>query len=157
CEYIMNIKSAQYIKSAVNPEDFLQDHMPHIVLVGKSNVGKSSFINCIANNKRLAHTSGQPGKTRTVNFYNINDAFYLVDLPGYGYAKVSKKEQLRWGDMINNYLYENTSIAAIFHVLDIRHSPTALDRQMAEWLLFHNVPIVGTTTKADKMGKTRWK
>lgn len=153
----MNIRKAYYVKSAVYPEDFPKDDMPQIVLVGKSNVGKSSFINCIANNRKLAHTSGQPGKTRTVNFYNINDSFYIVDLPGYGYAKVSKKEQLKWGDMIDNFLYGNANIAAILHILDIRHSPTFLDRQMGEWLQYYNLPVIGITTKADKIGKTRWK
>lgn len=153
----MNIEKAYYVKSAVLPEDFPKDDMPQIVMVGKSNVGKSSFINCIANNRKLAHTSGQPGKTRTVNFYNINEAFYIVDLPGYGYAKVSKKEQLKWGDMIDRFLYENANIAAIFHILDIRHPPTSLDRQMGEWLQYYNLPIIGITTKADKIGKTRWK
>lgn len=153
----MNIKKAYYVKSAVHPKDFPKDDMAQVVLVGKSNVGKSSFINCVANNKKLAHISGQPGKTRTVNFYNINDAFYIVDLPGYGYAKVSKQEQLVWGDMIDGFLYENTNIAAVFHVLDIRHSPTALDRQMGEWLQYYDLPVVGVATKADKIGKTRWK
>lgn len=153
----MNIKKAYYIKSAVHPKDFIKDDMAQVVLVGKSNVGKSSFINCVANNKKLAHTSGQPGKTRTVNFYSINDAFYIVDLPGYGYAKVSKQEQLDWGDMIDNFLYENANIAAVFHVLDIRHSPTVLDRQMGEWLQYYDLPVIGVATKADKIGKTRWK
>ncbi len=153
----MNIKKAYYVKSAVNPEDYPKDSKPHVVLVGKSNVGKSSFINCIANNKKLAHTSGQPGKTRTVNFYMIDDKFYIVDLPGYGYAKVSKQEQLDWGNMIDTYLHYNANIALILHVLDIRHAPTQLDIQMAEWIQFYGLPVVGIATKSDKIGKTRWK
>ncbi|NMA96327.1 MAG: YihA family ribosome biogenesis GTP-binding protein [Clostridiales bacterium] len=152
----MTIKRAYYIKSAVDSKDFIVDELPQVVLVGKSNVGKSSFINCIANNRKLAHISGQPGKTRTVNYYKMNDDFYTVDLPGYGYARVSKKEQLVWGDMIDRFLYENANIAAIFHILDIRHPPTELDRKMGDWLKFYELPLVGIATKADKLGKTRW-
>lgn len=152
----MNINKAYYVKSVVDPDDFSKDDMPQVVLVGKSNVGKSSFINCLANNRKLAHISGRPGKTRTINFYNVDNSFYIVDLPGYGYAKVSKKEQLSWGTMIDNFLYENANIAAMIHILDIRHAPTALDIQMGEWLHFHNLPLIGAATKADKIGKTRW-
>lgn len=151
----MRIKKASYVKSVVHPRDFIDDDLAQVVLVGKSNVGKSSFINTIVNNKRLAHTSGQPGKTRTINYYNINDEFYIVDLPGYGYARVSKKEQLAWGDMINSFLYNNSNIAAVFQLLDIRHSPTELDRQMGEWLDHYNRPVIGVATKSDKLGKSQ--
>jgi len=154
---LINVKNARYITSAVEPKDYPKDDRPHVVLVGKSNVGKSSFINCITNNKKLAHTSSQPGKTRTINFYLIDNKFYIVDLPGYGYAKVSKQEQLDWGDMIDRYLHETSNIAAIFHILDIRHPPTLLDKQMGAWLQFYQFPVVGIATKADKIGKSRWK
>ncbi|MBE5906745.1 MAG: YihA family ribosome biogenesis GTP-binding protein, partial [Lachnospiraceae bacterium] len=109
---------------------------PEIAFAGKSNVGKSSLINALMNRKSLARTSAQPGKTQTVNFYNINDEIYLVDLPGYGYAKVSQKEKEKWGELIERYLHESKQLKAVFLLIDIRHDPSANDKEMYEWVLY---------------------
>lgn len=153
----MQIKKAQYLKGAVKKEDCPRDGLPQIALAGKSNVGKSSLINCVANNYKLARVSGQPGKTRILNFYMMNDKFYLVDLPGYGFARVSMEEQEAWGDMMNSYLTSNETIALIVHIVDIRHAPTQLDIQMAEWIRHFNMSVAVVATKADKISKGRWR
>ena len=108
---------------------------PEIAFAGKSNVGKSSLINALMNRKSLARTSAQPGKTQTINFYNINNCMYLVDLPGYGYAKVSQKEKEKWGKLIERYLNSSRMLRAVFLLIDIRHDPSANDRQMYEWIV----------------------
>ena len=119
---------------------------PEIAFAGKSNVGKSSLINGLMNRKSLARTSAQPGKTQTINFYNINDAMYLVDLPGYGYAKVSETEKQKWGQMIENYLHTSKQLKAVFLLIDIRHAPSANDKTMYEWILYQGYdPIIIAT------------
>ena len=128
----MEIKKAEFITSAVNAGGYPQDGLPHIAMVGKSNVGKSSLINAITRQKKLARVSGEPGKTRLVNFFLINESFYLVDLPGYGFARVSKVEKKSWGDMMNEYFKKAFSLNCVIMIVDIRHNPTAEDMQMAE-------------------------
>ena len=126
-----------------------------VAFAGKSNVGKSSLINALMNRKSLARTSSQPGKTQTINFYNINDAMYLVDLPGYGYAKVSESEKEKWGKMIERYLQTSKKLKAVFLLIDIRHDPSANDRQMYEWMVYQGyVPII-IATKLDKIKRSQ--
>ncbi len=152
----MRIQKAEFITSAVEPDQYPTDHLPYVALVGKSNVGKSSMINTITNNNKLAKTSSQPGKTRLVNFYKINDAFYLVDLPGYGFARVSKKEKIKWANMIETFL-TTPNLLGIVQLVDIRHNPTSDDMTMINWIKHFNMPLIVLATKADKLGKTRIK
>lgn len=156
-EMNMEIVKAEFITSAVEPEQYPVDSLPYIALAGKSNVGKSSVINCLTNRNKLAKTSGQPGKTRLINFYKINDAFYLVDLPGYGFARVSQGEKERWGHMIETFLTTSRNLLGIIQLVDIRHNPTADDITMMEWISHFNMPLIVLATKADKLGKTRIK
>jgi GTP-binding protein len=152
----MEIKKAEFVTSAIKPDQYPADHLPYVALVGKSNVGKSSMINTITNRNKLAKTSSQPGKTRLVNFYRINDAFYLVDLPGYGFARVSKKEKIKWANMIETFL-ATPNLLGIIQLVDIRHNPTADDITMMNWIKHFNIPLIVLATKADKLGKTRIK
>lgn len=122
-----------------------------VAFAGKSNVGKSSLINALMNRKSLARTSSQPGKTQTINFYNINDMMYLVDLPGYGYAKVSEREKEKWGEMIERYLKTSKKLKAVFLLIDIRHDPSANDRQMYEWMVYQGYAPIIIATKLDKI------
>lgn len=151
------IKQAEFVGSAVEATQYPSDGLPLCAMVGKSNVGKSSLINSLVHNRKLARTSGQPGKTRLVNFYRINSAFYLVDLPGYGFAKVSKVEQEKWGTMMKDFFEKSVGLFAIILILDIRHSPTTEDRQVAEWIRHYGIPVLLAASKADKLGKTRLK
>ena len=128
--------------------------LPEFAFAGKSNVGKSSLINGLMNRKSYARTSAQPGKTQTVNFYNINDAFYFVDLPGYGYAKVSETEKARWGKMIEKYLHTSKQLRQVFLLVDIRHAPGANDRQMYEWIVANGYEPVIIATKLDKLNRS---
>lgn len=153
----MEIIKAEFVTSAVEPAQYPVDPLPYVALVGKSNVGKSSMINCLTNRNRLAKTSGQPGKTRLVNFYRINDAFYLVDLPGYGFARVSQAEREKWGHMIETFLTSTTNLMGMVQLVDIRHSPTADDITMMDWISHFDMPLIVLATKADKLGKTRIK
>jgi GTP-binding protein len=129
--------------------------MPEIAFAGKSNVGKSSLINALMNRKSLARTSAQPGKTQTINFYNINSELYFVDLPGYGYAKVSQQEKEKWGKMIERYLRQSKVLKAVFLLVDIRHDPSANDRQMYEWILANGFHPIIIATKADKINRSQ--
>ena len=128
---------------------------PELAFAGKSNVGKSSLINGLMNRKALARTSGQPGKTQTINFYNINDEFYFVDLPGYGYAKVSEATREKWGKMIEKYLRTSKQLKAVFLLLDIRHEPSANDRNMFEWIRYQGFLPVIIATKLDKINRSQ--
>lgn len=128
---------------------------PEVAFAGKSNVGKSSLINGLMNRKSLARTSAQPGKTQTINFYNINDAMYLVDLPGYGYAKVSQSEKEKWGKMIERYLHTSKNLKAVFLLIDIRHEPSANDVMMYEWILNKGFEPIIIATKADKIKRSQ--
>lgn len=126
-----------------------------IAFAGKSNVGKSSLINGLMNRKALARTSSQPGKTQTINYYNINGAMYLVDLPGYGYAKVSQKEKEKWGQMIENYLHTSKQLKAVFLLIDIRHEPSANDKQMYDWIVYQGYDPIIIATKLDKINRSQ--
>ena len=151
----MQIKNPKFEVSAVGPKQYPKGNLPEIVLVGKSNVGKSSFINTMLNRKNLARTSNTPGKTRQINFYNIDDNFYFVDLPGYGYSKMSKEEKVISGKYIEEYLEKRNNIHLIILVLDIRHKPTADDILMHKYILKTNLPYIVVTNKADKIAVTK--
>lgn len=128
---------------------------PEIAFAGKSNVGKSSLINALMNRKALARISAQPGKTQTINFYNINDAMYLVDLPGYGYAKVPQSVKEKWGKMVERYLHTSRQLRAVFLLIDIRHEPSANDRQMYEWVSYQGYDPIIIATKLDKVKRSQ--
>lgn len=151
----MIIKNPKFEISAVKPAQYPNNDLPQIVLVGKSNVGKSSFINSMLNRKKLAHTSSEPGKTRQINFYNVDDNFYFVDLPGYGYSKMSKQEQVKVGNFIEEYLSTCKKIALIVFLIDIRHSPTENDRLMYNYIINTNSPCLVVANKADKIAVTK--
>lgn len=131
------------------------NQLPEVAFAGKSNVGKSSLINALMNRKALAHTSSQPGKTQTINYYNINDAIYFVDLPGYGYAKASVKVKEQWGKMVENYLHRSKQLRTIFHLIDIRHAPTENDRVMYDWILRNGYHPIIIATKLDKIKRSQ--
>ena len=128
---------------------------PEVAFAGKSNVGKSSLINGLLNRKSLARTSSQPGKTQTINFYNVNDELYLVDLPGYGYAKVSEETKAKWGRMIENYLHGSRQLRAVFLLIDIRHEPSANDRDMYNWIVYQGYEPIIIATKLDKIKRSQ--
>ncbi len=151
----MLIKNPKFEISAVSPKQYPKNNLPEIVLVGKSNVGKSSFINTMINRKKLARTSSEPGKTRQINFYNIDETFYFVDLPGYGYSKMSKKEQQQVGKFIEEYLFNRKEITLIIFLLDIRHSPTANDKLMYNYVISSGLPFIILANKADKIAITK--
>ena len=132
-----------------------ENTLPEIAFAGKSNVGKSSLINALMNRKGLARTSATPGKTQTINFYNINDAMYLVDLPGYGYAKVSEQEKIKWGQMIERYLNESKQLKAVFLLIDIRHEPSANDKMMYHWIVEQGFNPIIIATKLDKIKRSQ--
>ncbi len=151
----MFIKNPEFKISAVSPKQYPTDDLPQVVLVGKSNVGKSSFINTLVNRKKLARTSSEPGKTRQINFYNMDDKFYFVDLPGYGYSKMSKQEQVRVGNFIEEYLQTSQNIALIIFLIDIRHTPTQNDKLMYDYIFKTNLPCMVIASKADKIAVTK--
>lgn len=126
-----------------------------VAFAGKSNVGKSSMINALMNRKSLARTSAQPGKTQTINFYNVNDELYLVDLPGYGYAKVSQAEKEKWGKLIENYLHKSPMLKTVFLLIDIRHEPSANDKLMYDWIISNGFEPVIIATKLDKINRSQ--
>lgn len=131
------------------------NQLPEVAFAGKSNVGKSSLINALVNRKALARTSSQPGKTQTINFYNINKSLYFVDLPGYGYAKASVKVKEQWGKMVENYLHRSKQLKQVFHLIDIRHEPSENDRMMYDWILHNGYRPVIIATKLDKIKKSQ--
>lgn len=151
----MEITKSQFVTSAVNPGQYPEEILPAIAMVGRSNVGKSSCINALCRRKSLARTSSDPGKTRLVNFYRINDAFYLVDLPGYGYARASKAEQKSWGPMMERFFTEYPALKCLIQLIDVRHAPTAQDRETFRWLMDSDIPILVLATKVDKLGKSQ--
>ena len=132
-----------------------ENSLPEIAFAGKSNVGKSSLINAVMNRKSLARTSAQPGKTQTINFYNVNGAFYLVDLPGYGYAKVSEEVKAKWGKMVERYLRQSRQLKAVFLLIDIRHEPSSNDRQMYDWIISQGYHPIIIATKLDKLKRSQ--
>lgn len=149
----MKITKAEIVISAVSQKQYPTEGIPEIALAGRSNVGKSSFINKMINRKNLARTSSKPGKTQTLNFYKLNDAFYFVDVPGYGYAKISKKEREKWGGMMEEYFQTRETLKAVLLVTDIRHEPTKDDIQMYAYLKHFQLPVVVVATKMDKIPK----
>ena len=151
----MIIKNPKFEISAVGPKQYPSGNLPEIVLAGKSNVGKSSFINTMINRKSLARTSSEPGKTRQINFYNIDDTMYFVDLPGYGYAAVSKQEKKKWGLMMEEYLNTRENLRHTLLLVDSRHKPTADDVQMAEWIRYNFGSLIVIATKLDKLKKSQ--
>lgn len=152
----MKVNRAEFIISAVSPAQYPNTNLPEIALAGRSNVGKSSFINKMTNRKNLARTSSKPGKTQTLNYYKIEDKFYFVDVPGYGYAKVSKTERAKWGEMLETYFTKRETLKAAVCVVDFRHPPTQDDIQMYNFLKYYNVPVLVLATKADKIPKSKW-
>lgn len=132
-----------------------QNKLPEVAFAGKSNVGKSSLINALMNRKSLARTSAQPGKTQTINFYNINNGFYLVDLPGYGYAKAGVEEKAKWGRMVEKYLRQSKALRAVFLLVDIRHEPSENDKMMYEWIKANGYTPIVIATKADKIKRSQ--
>lgn len=151
----MLVKNPKFEISAVQPKQYPSQGLPEIVLVGKSNVGKSSFVNTMINRKKLARTSSEPGKTRQINFYNMDDTFYFVDLPGYGYSKMSKKEQEKVGKFIEQYLFHRKEISLVVFLIDIRHNPTENDKLMYRYIISSGLPCLILANKADKIAKTK--
>ena len=152
----INTHNAEILLSAANKSHYPQDEIPEIALAGRSNVGKSSFINTLLNRKNLARTSGKPGKTQLLNFFNIDDKLRFVDVPGYGYAKVSKTERAKWGKMIEEYLTSRENLRAVVSLVDIRHEPSTDDVQMYEFLKYYEIPVIVVATKADKVPRGKW-
>lgn len=148
------IKQAEFVTSVGAGSAYPPPERAEIAIVGKSNVGKSSLINHLCGNKKLAKTSQTPGKTRLINFFLLNRDFYLVDLPGYGFARASKTEQAGWGSLMEQYL-SSGRVQHLFLLIDIRHAPTAEDRQMFEWVLYYGLPFTLIATKADKIAKSK--
>ncbi|WP_347104586.1 ribosome biogenesis GTP-binding protein YihA/YsxC [Streptococcus anginosus] len=152
----INTHNAEILLSAANKSHYPQDEIPEIALAGRSNVGKSSFINTLLNRKNLARTSGKPGKTQLLNFFNIDDKLRFVDVPGYGYAKVSKTERVKWGKMIEEYLTIRENLRAVVSLVDFRHEPSTDDVQMYEFLKYYEIPVIVVATKADKIPRGKW-
>ena len=151
----MQIKNAKFLRSESGvSRNYSGFGVPEIAIVGRSNVGKSSFINMMANQKKLAKTSSTPGRTRLVNYFMFNDSFVLVDLPGYGYAKASKNEQGKWEEMITTYFAESNQLAGIIMLVDVRHEPTEKDAMMFRYLYSYNIPVIIIATKQDKIKRS---
>ena len=149
------IRDVRFEVSAVCERQYPKSDMPEVVLVGKSNVGKSSFINTMINRKNLARTSGEPGKTRQINFYNVDEKFYFVDLPGYGFSKMSKQEQVKVGSFIEHYLSTRKQIALIVFLIDVRHPPTENDVLMYDYIINTGFPCLILANKVDKLAPTK--
>lgn len=152
----INTHNAEILLSAANKSHYPEDEIPEIALAGRSNVGKSSFINTLLNRKNLARTSGKPGKTQLLNFFNIDNQLRFVDVPGYGYAKVSKTERAKWGRMIEEYLTTRENLRAVVSLVDFRHEPSADDVQMYEFLKYYEISVIVVATKADKIPRSKW-
>lgn len=151
----MIIKTAEFIKSAVEPSGYPREELPEIAFAGRSNVGKSSLINVLVNRKRLVKTSSTPGRTQLLNFFDINASFTFVDLPGYGYARVPASVQRHWGPMIETYLETRKTLQAVVLILDIRRTPREEEQELLAWLNLHNIPCVLVLTKIDKLSKSK--
>ena len=151
----MNVNNVELAAVAVKAAQYPEETMPEVAFAGKSNVGKSSLINTMINRKALARTSQNPGKTRTINFYNVENKLYFVDLPGYGYAKAPKSEIAKWGKMIEDYLIKRESLKAIIMLVDIRHEPGENDRMMYDWLKHYGHRIIVVATKSDKLNRSQ--
>ena len=152
----MIIKNAEFIISAVGPKQYPTDQLPEIALAGRSNVGKSSLINKFINRKNLARTSSKPGKTQTLNYYRINNEFYFVDLPGYGFAQVSQSVKEKWSKFIDEYLTRRETLRGVMQLVDLRHPPTKDDIAMYDWLMHMHQDVLVVATKCDKISKGQW-
>jgi GTP-binding protein len=152
----MKVNQVELVISAVRPEQYPDGLLPEFALAGRSNVGKSSLINKLINRKAMARTSSKPGKTQTLNFYKIEETLFFVDVPGYGYAKVSKTEREKWGKMIETYFTSRKQLRAAILITDVRHPPTKDDVMMYEFLKHHGLPCIVVATKADKIPKGKW-
>lgn len=152
----MDVHNVEMVMSAVSATQYPTDGKPEIALVGRSNVGKSSLTNTLINRKNFARTSSQPGKTQTLNFYNVEDQLYFVDVPGYGYAKVSKKQREAFGHMIEEYITSRKQLRGVISLVDARHDPSDDDISMYEWLHYYNIPILVVATKSDKISRSRF-
>jgi len=155
--YKMKISSAEFVKSAFNETHWTTDGLPEIAFLGRSNVGKSSLLNSLLQRKGLARTSNTPGRTQSINFFLINESFYFTDLPGYGYAKVSKTMRQDWGRMAQEYLAERRELVLSIQLVDSRHQPTTLDKQLHEWLVYHQKSHLVVATKTDKLSSIKLK
>ena len=153
----MHIKSAKFVTSAVKPAQYPIAEYPEVAFAGRSNVGKSSLINTLVNRKRLVKTSSTPGRTQLINFFLVNDNLSLVDLPGYGYAKVPAAVKKKWGPMVERYISTRTSLAAVVLLMDLRRTPREEEFRLIEWVAHYRIPIVLVLTKADKLSKTKQK
>ncbi|MGC9196869.1 MAG: ribosome biogenesis GTP-binding protein YihA/YsxC [Syntrophobacteraceae bacterium] len=155
CE--LAISSAEFITSASRCGQYPSSDLPEMAFAGRSNVGKSSLINCLVQRRKLVRTSRTPGRTQLINFFQINSAFMFVDLPGYGYAKVSESVRATWGPMVETYLTSRANLRGIVQIMDLRHPPTPEDLSLWNWLRDKNIPAVPILTKADKLSRTKWK
>lgn len=153
---IMDVNNVELIISAVRPEQYPETDLPEYALAGRSNVGKSSFINTMIRRKSMARISQKPGKTQTLNFYKIEEALFFVDVPGYGFAKVSKTEREKWGVMIETYITSREQLRGVIQIVDLRHKPTEDDRMMYEFLKYYDIPVIVVATKADKIPRSKW-
>lgn len=149
----MKVTAAEFVGSATGPRDFPRDGRPEIALAGRSNVGKSSLLNRLLGRRRLARVSKTPGRTQTINFYRVNGSFYFVDLPGYGYARVSERIRRSWAPMVEGYLRGRQALRAVIMVVDARHAPTSLDQEMRGWLDAARIPHLVVLTKGDKVNR----
>lgn len=153
---IMDVNNVELIISAVRPEQYPETDLPEYALAGRSNVGKSSFINTMIRRKSMARISQKPGKTQTLNFYKIEEALFFVDVPGYGFAKVSKTEREKWGVMIETYITSREQLRGVIQIVDLRHKPTEDDRMMYEFLKYYDIPVIVVATKVDKIPRSKW-
>jgi GTP-binding protein len=151
----MKISTAEFLTSAVSPAQYPRQPLPEVAFAGRSNVGKSSLINTLVHRKNLVKTSATPGKTQAINFFVVNQRFLLVDLPGYGYAKVPREVQASWRPMVETYLRQRATLRAVVHIVDLRHPPTAQDQQLRSWLLHHGITVVTVATKADHVTRSQ--
>ncbi len=151
------ISSAEFITSASRSGQYPSSDLPEMAFAGRSNVGKSSLINCLVQRRKLVRTSRTPGRTQLINFFQINSAFMFVDLPGYGYAKVSESVRATWGPMVETYLTSRENLRGVVQIMDLRHPPTPEDLSLWNWLRDKNIPAVPILTKADKLSRTKWK
>lgn len=151
----MKFKNARFVTSAYDPGDFPRNDLPEFAFSGRSNVGKSSMINKLLKQKKLAHTSSTPGRTQCINFYDVEGRLYFVDLPGYGFARVPDEVREEWNELINHYLYNRRNLYGVIQIIDIRHKPTADDRMMVEWLKGTGLPFIVAATKLDKISRTK--
>ncbi len=151
----MKVTRADFVTSAVSPEGYPNERLPEIAFMGKSNVGKSSLINSLLGNRKLARTSSTPGRTQLINFFRVNGAFLFVDLPGYGYAKVPERIRSQWGEMVENYLANRNELVLSILILDSRHTPTANDLRLKSWLDHRELPSVVVSTKADRLSNNQ--